>query len=112
MSSLRRLERMLSDEPAVFIPDKYDDNGKWMDGWESRRKRVSGHDWGVIKLAMPGRIFGLDIDTSHFTGNYPPQASIEAVFMEDGDPDDQSEWVEILGTTDLGPGQHHFRAIG
>ena len=105
------LERMLSDEPAVFIPDKYDDNGKWMDGWESRRKRVSGHDWGVIKLAMPGRIFGFDIDTSHFTGNYPPQASIEAIFMEDGDPDDRSEWVEILGKTDLGPGQHHFRTI-
>jgi len=52
------LARMLKDSQAVFIPDEYDENGKWMDGWESRRKRVPGHDWGVIKLAMPGRIFG------------------------------------------------------
>ncbi|MBX9455496.1 MAG: hypothetical protein KL863_05445 [Rhizobium sp.] len=36
------LSRMLSDEPPRWDPDLYDDNGKWMDGWESRRKRVAG----------------------------------------------------------------------
>ncbi len=105
------LERMLSDEAPVFIADKFDDHGKWMDGWESRRKRVAGHDWGVIKLAMAGRIAGFDIDTSHFTGNYPPRASIEAICLEEGEPDDNSDWTEILAATDLGPDAHHFCAI-
>ena len=36
------LERMLEDQAAVFIADKYDDNGKWMDGWETRRRRDGG----------------------------------------------------------------------
>ncbi|MFZ9409027.1 MAG: allantoicase, partial [Burkholderiaceae bacterium] len=49
------LQRMLNPEPAVFIPGKYDAHGKWMDGWESRRKRVAGSDWGIIRLARPGR---------------------------------------------------------
>ena len=64
-------ERMLDPAPAVFIPGKYDDNGKWMDGWESRRKRGEGHDHCIVRLGRPGVIKGVDIDTSHFTGNYP-----------------------------------------
>ncbi len=106
------LARMLKDEPAVFLDGEYDENGKWMDGWESRRKRVPGHDWAVIKLAMPGSIFGFDIDTSYFTGNYPPHCSIEAAFVEtdgaDPDPNDDSQWTQILEKTGLGPNAHHF----
>ena len=105
------VERMLNDNPAVFIDDKYDDHGKWMDGWESRRKRSPGHDWAVIRLAVPGSIDGFDIDTSFFTGNYPPAAGIEAVFLDDGDPDDNSDWVEILPKTYLGPDEHHFLQV-
>ena len=71
-------ERMLDPAPAVFIPGKYDENGKWMDGWESRRKRGEGYDHCVVRLGRPGTIVGLDIDTSHFTGNYPPAASLDA----------------------------------
>ena len=63
-------ERMLNPEPAVFIPGKYDDHGKWMDGWETRRKRTTGHDFCVVRLARPGVIHGVDLDTSHFTGNF------------------------------------------
>ncbi|OQP87630.1 allantoicase [Rhizobium rhizosphaerae] len=106
------LSRMLADEPAKFLPDVYDDNGKWMDGWESRRKRVEGHDWGVIKLAMPGIIHGFDVDTSHFTGNFPPHCAIEALALEAGEPTDDSAWEEILPKSPLGPGigaaAHHF----
>src|ERR1700709_2391452 len=69
-------ERMPNPEPAVFMVGKYDNNGKWMDGWETPRKRVSGSDWSMVKLARPGVIKGIDIDTSHFTGNFPPAASI------------------------------------
>jgi allantoicase len=56
----------------VFIEDKYTERGKWMDGWESRRKRVPGHDWCVIQLGLPGVIHGVDVDTNHFLGNAPP----------------------------------------
>ena len=102
------LDRMLADEPALWQEGLYDDNGKWMDGWESRRKRVPGHDWAIIRLAMPGRIFGFDVDTHYFTGNYPPHCSIEAAFVESGDPDETTIWHELLTKSALGPSAHHF----
>lgn len=70
---------LIKPEPAVWIPDKYTSKGKWMDGWESRRRRVPGHDWCIVELGMRGIAHGVDIDTSHFTGNYPSHASIEAI---------------------------------
>lgn len=100
-------ERMLSDAPAVFIADKYDDNGKWMDGWETIRKRTTGHDHCVIRLGVKGVIKGIDIDTSHFTGNYPPAASIEGCLVA-GDPDGDAAWETIVPSTSLGPDAHHF----
>jgi allantoicase len=69
---------MLKRESAEFIPDKYTTFGKWMDGWETRRKRTPGHDWCIIKLAYSGFIDGFQVDTTHFTGNYAPAISIQA----------------------------------
>ena len=102
--------RMLQDTPAVFIADKYDDNGKWMDGWETRRRRQGGHDWAVVKLAVPGVIKGLDIDTSHFTGNYPPAASLEGCRSETP-PDENAHWMRLLPISPLGPSQHHYFTV-
>lgn len=102
-------DRMLSPEPAVFIPGKYDEHGKWMDGWETRRKRTTGYDWCVVKLARAGVVKGVDIDTSHFTGNFPPAASIEAAHVpEGGQPDDATRWVEIVPSTTLQGNSHHY----
>ncbi len=92
--------RMLSEKPPVFIEDKYDDHGKWMDGWESRRKRTLEHDWCIVKLGVPGVLKACEIDTSHFTGNFPPGASLEACF-EETDPSDTTKWYEVLPYTDL-----------
>jgi allantoicase len=103
-------ERMLEPQPAVFIPGKYDDHGKWMDGWETRRKRVEGHDWCVVRLAWPGIVKGVDIDTSHFTGNYPPAASIEAC-SAGGAPDERTTWVELVPATSLRGDSHHYIEI-
>ncbi|MDE2427107.1 MAG: allantoicase [Burkholderiales bacterium] len=105
------MARMLNPEPAVFVPGKYDTNGKWMDGWESRRKRVNGHDWCVVRLARAGILQGVDIDTSHFTGNYPPAASIEGAFVIQGEPDDTTSWQEVLPSVNLQGNQHHYHAI-
>ena len=98
---------MLQDAPAVFIPDKYDDHGKWMDGWETRRRRDGGHDWCVIRLGAAGGIAGVDIDTSYFTGNFAPAASIEAC-LSDEKPSDNTEWQEIVPATSLSSSAHHF----
>jgi len=103
------VNRMLADKPAVFEPDRYDDNGKYMDGWESRRKRVAGHDYAVVQLATAGVIRGFDVDTSHFTGNYPPACRIEACVVK-GDPGENTAWTEILPLTPLGASTHHFLA--
>ncbi len=85
---------MLKPGKPVWIADKYTTRGKWMDGWESRRKRTPGHDWCEIRLGLRGIVRGVDIDTSYFTGNFPSHASIEA---RDGD----SPWIEILPKTAL-----------
>ncbi len=98
--------RLIKDDPPVFIADKYDDNGKWMDGWESRRKRGPGHDSCEIKLGLKAVIRGIDFDTSHFTGNYPPAASLEAR-RSDGD----DGWTEIVASQSLGPNAHHFAEV-
>jgi len=104
-------ERMLKSEPAIFIPGKFDEHGKWMDGWESRRKRVEGYDYCVVRLGKPGVVRGADIDTSHFKGNHPPAASIDACYCANGDPDDNSEWVEILPSVSLQQDSQHLHDI-
>jgi len=99
-------ERIIGNTDPVFIDDKYDDHGKWMDGWESRRRREPGHDYCVIRLGVPGVIHGFDIDTTHFTGNYPPQASIEACVSDIDVPEEG--WVELISKTDLAGDSHHY----
>ncbi len=102
--------RMLDPAPAVFIPGKYDDHGKWMDGWESRRKRVSGNDWAVIRLGHRARLLGVDLDTSHFTGNFPPAASLEGC-DSDGDPGPDAHWHTLLPAVGLQGNSHHFHRL-
>ncbi len=101
------MENMLNPTPAVFIEDKYTHRGKWMDGWESRRRRDSGYDWCVIKLGVPGVIRGLDVDTSHFLGNAPKSVSVEACHLSQ-DPDEFTQWTEILANVEVEPGSHNL----
>jgi allantoicase len=103
-------ERMLADAPAIFVPDKYDDHGKWMDGWESRRRRDDGHDFCIVKLGCSGYIRGVDIDTSHFTGNYPPAASIDSC-RSDSNPTGKTRWTEVVSPSRLGASAHHFLPV-
>ena len=102
-------ERLIQPTDPVFIENKYDDHGKWMDGWESRRRRTPGHDHCIIRLGVPGIIHGVDIDTSHFTGNFPPHASIDACVSDDDVP--ESGWTELVQRTDLAGDRHHFVAV-
>ncbi len=102
-------ERMLSPEQPCFIEGKFDDNGKWMDGWESRRRRHGGYDHAIIKLGCSGVIKGVDIDTRFFTGNFPPQASLEA--CSSAEINDHSEWTTLVDKINLNGNQHHYIAI-
>mgnify|MGYP003340182363 CR=1 FL=1 len=87
--------RLISPEEPVFVPGKYDENGKWMDGWESRRKRGPGYDACIIRLGRPGEIKALEIDTRHFTGNYPPAAQVEACVSDEDIPGEDAGWVRL-----------------
>ncbi len=71
-------DNLLKPGRGVFIADKFTPRGKWMDGWESRRKRRPGHDWCVLALGLPGVVRGVDVDTNHFTGNFPAFCRLEA----------------------------------
>jgi allantoicase len=103
-------ENLLKPGRGIFIADKYTDRGKWMDGWESRRKRVPGYDWCIIKLGASGIISGVDIDTNFFLGNHPPFASVEACYIN-GDDYSKAEWIEILPKSPLNPGSQNFYEI-
>ena len=102
-------ERLIEPAAPVFIDDKYEDHGKWMDGWESRRKRTPGHDHCIIRLGIPGVVHGVDIDTSFFTGNFPPHVSIETCVSDDDVPN--GGWTEILRKTELTGDAHNFLDI-
>ncbi|MDA0705114.1 MAG: allantoicase [Proteobacteria bacterium] len=102
-------ERLIEPQDPVFIDGKYDDHGKWMDGWESRRKRTPGNDHCIIRLGVPGIVRGVNIDTHFFTGNYPPQASLQACVSDDDVPN--GGWFEILPKTDLSGNVDNYHAI-
>src|SRR3990167_9745088 len=103
--------RMLSHQEPVWQEGVFDENGKWMDGWESRRKRCEGYDYSIIRLGLPGAIKAIDLDTSHFTGNFPPSASVQACHCENAEPDADTAWIEILPSVSLSGDAHHIHAI-
>lgn len=72
-------DNVIRDEEPVWKQDEYTPFGKWMDGWESRRRRTEGHDWSVIELGIPGIIRAIEVDTAFFTGNFSPKVSIFGV---------------------------------
>ena len=92
--------RMLNDKDPIFIEDKYDNHGKWMDGWESKRRRDGGNDWAILKLGSSGIISKIEIDTSYFTGNFPPFFSLEGIYSET-EPNKDSNWKSLIAKTNL-----------
>ena len=98
-------EGLIKPTPAEWRDGVYTERGKWMDGWETRRRRTPGYDWCILRLGIPGIIRGVVVDTSFFRGNYPESCSIEATMVE-GTLDSESlaanaTWTEILPRTPL-----------
>jgi allantoicase len=80
-----RCEYLISPNPPIFDPNAFTPFGKLMDGWETRRKRQAGHDWCIIELAAPSRVYGFEVDTAFFTGNQTPRISVQAMSLVSGD---------------------------
>jgi len=101
--------RLIKDETPIFKDEIYDSNGKWMDGWETRRKRDKGNDYVIIKLGIPGKISVIEIDTAFFNGNQPEFASIDVCFSKNS----TFKWQKLLEKKKLKPNSiHKFKVKG
>ena len=107
-------ENLLRASPPVFIEGQYTDRGKWMDGWETRRRRSPGFDWCILRLGLPGIVRGIVVDTSYFRGNYPEHFSLEGATVsrlptEDELMGDSVQWIPLLPQLPLtGDSQNSF----
>jgi allantoicase len=100
------MENLLKASRPVFREDEYTDRGKWMDGWETRRRRAPGHDWCIVRLGLPGEIRGVVVDTRFFVGNAPEACAIEACEAPaeaSAAELDRAAWFEIVPKILLAP---------
>ena len=86
-------ENLLQDDPPLFDPDAFCEQGKVLDGWETRRRRRAGHDWCLVQLPKRSEIHAVELDTAHFTGNNVPNISLE---LCDLDAKDLSKMVQAI----------------
>lgn len=91
---------LVNPASPVWKEGEFTDHGKWMDGWETRRRRGEGHDSCVIRLGLPGIVRAVTISTAYFTGNYPESFSVDACGISPGRLE-EAEWVEIVPRTPL-----------
>ena len=99
-------ENLVKRSAAIFIPDKYTDRGKWMDGWETRRRRTPGHDWCIVQLGLAGVLRSIVVDTAFFRGNFPSHCSLEACSAPAATSveeltSEHTVWTPVLGRSEL-----------
>ena len=70
-------ENLTKPHAAEWREHEYTAQGKWMDGWETRRRREPGSDICIIRLGLPGTISGVVVDTAFFRGNFPAECQLE-----------------------------------
>lgn len=97
-------ENLIKPGSAEFRPATFGHKGQVYDGWETRRRRdlePDSHDAAIVRLGVPGIVRGVVVDTAWFTGNYPPQISVEGTYLA-GHPS-VAELVEKATWTTLVP---------
>jgi allantoicase len=80
------------------------------DGWETRRRRGPGEDWAILELAATGTVERIEIDTTHFKGNYPDRVVVEVTHAPEGTTCEDlpaDRWVTLLSPTPLQPHLRH-----
>ena len=106
-------ENLVKPGPAEARAE-FGHRGKEYDGWETRRRRTRGHDWALVRLGAPGVVAGVVVDTSFFTGNYPPQASLQGAAVEGHPSADEvakADWQPLLTLADLEGGTANAFAV-
>ena len=80
------------------------------DGWETARNRREGHvnEWLISKMASPGSVFAVELDTSYFLGNFPDKGSLEGANIKEGETYSDAKWEIILPPTSLSPDKRHL----
>lgn len=88
------------------------------EGWETSRTRDRSVDeWVVVRLAAPGRVRRVTVDTSHFRGNAPEAVRVEGVLLGDAAEHtdvavDPLDWQLLVTDHEVGPhAAHEFRAV-
>ena len=99
--------RIIDPSSPIFKEGLFNKNGKWMDGWESRRKRTPGHDYLIIKLGKPGSISKVNVDTSHFNGNQPSMISIDACNSKSNNIK-SFKWKNLVSKKKTKANSHHI----
>src|SRR5688572_597038 len=95
-------ENLVRAAAPVWLEGEYTERGKWMDGWETRRRREPGYDWCIVRLGRAGVIRGVVVDTSHFRGNVPEAGAIDVCDLAGLPTRDELEgarWREVLPRT-------------
>ena len=100
-------KRIINPTTPIFKVGEFDKHGKWMDGWESRRKRTEGHDYIILKLGKPGSILKVDIDTSYFNGNQPATVSLEGANSNSNNTK-LLKWQPLLPRKKTKANIHHY----
>lgn len=108
-------DALLRPSPPGSLPDRYTDRGKWMDGWETQRRRGPGHDYVIIRLGLPGRVRGVCVDTTHFRGDAPAECQLEGIETELHAPLDalktEAGYSTLLQRTPLRPNTQNTFSI-
>jgi allantoicase len=92
-------ENLIKPEDPTYSTYTFGHKGQIYDGWETRRRREPGHDWALVRLGLPGVVHGVVVDTSFFTGNYPPEISVEGAALEGHPSPDElnaAEWTPLV----------------
>jgi len=110
-------ENLIKREAPVWREGEYTERGKWMDGWETRRRRdmpaggdPAAHDWCIVRLGARGIVRGVDVETTFFTGNYPEACAIDMCDLParaTGRDFEAATWRELLGITALKGDAHN-----
>ncbi|MFN8075830.1 MAG: allantoicase [Kineosporiaceae bacterium] len=101
-------EWLVVEAAPVVVPGRYGHKGEIVDGWETRRRRgLPGHDWALIRLGATGVLDTIVVDTTGFTGNFPPRVRVEAALAPAGAGvadllAEGTSWVEIVPSTWIG----------
>jgi allantoicase len=92
-------ENLITPGKADYSTATFGHKGQIYDGWETRRRREAGYDEAIVRLGAAGVVSAVIVDTSWFTGNYPPEISIEAAEVT-GFPSPtelyDTEWTTIV----------------